>query len=79
METAMAKKKTSAKRLDGHLDAVKVEHEKLVLVLRQEKGAQATRTEIAFALADEGTLDEIVDALEALRMQFAEEEGEEVE
>ncbi len=75
----MAKKKATAKRLEGRLDAVKVEHEKLVLGLLQEKAGRTTRTDIAFALADEGTLDDIVDAVEALRLQFAEEEGEEVE
>jgi hypothetical protein len=50
-----------------------------VLLLVQDDGGEATRTEVAFALADEGTLDEIVDAVEQLRLQFAEEEGEEVE
>jgi hypothetical protein len=75
----MAKKKTTPNRLEGRLDAVRVEHEKLVLLLVQDDGGQSTWTEVAVALPDEATLDEIVDAVEQLRLQFAEEEGEEVE
>ena len=75
----MAKKKEPPNRLEGLLDAVRVEHEKLVLRLEHEEGGKLTRTDIVFALQGEGSLDEIVEAVEELRLQFAEEEGEQGE
>jgi hypothetical protein len=75
----MAKKNESPRRLEGVLGAVRVEREKLVLRLEHAEGGKLTQTEVVFALQDEGSLDEIVEAVEELRLQFAEGDGEEAE
>jgi hypothetical protein len=75
----MAKKKEPPKSFDGLLDSVRVKGHKLVMRLEHEEGGKLTQTDIVFALQGEGILDEIVEAVEELRLQFAEEEGEQGE
>ena len=75
----MAKKKEPPKSLDGLLDSVRVKGHKLIMRLEHEEGGKLTHTDIVFALQGEGILDEIVEAVEELRLQFAEEEGEQGE
>ena len=75
----MAKKKEPPKSLEGILDSVRVKGHKLVMRLKHEEGGKLTKTDIVFALQGEGILDEIVEKVEQLRLQFAEEEGEQGE
>ena len=70
----MAKKKEPPKSLEGILDSVRVKGHKLVMRLEHEEGGMLTQTDILFALQGEGILDEIVEAVEELRLQFAEED-----
>jgi hypothetical protein len=75
----MAKKKEPPKSLEGILDSVRVKGHKLVMRLKHEEGGKVTQTDIVFALQGEGILDEIVEAVEELRLQFAEEGEDETE
>jgi hypothetical protein len=58
---------------------VRVKGHKLVMRLEHEEGGKLTQTDIVFVLQGEGILDEIVEAVEELRLQFAEEEEDETE